>query len=529
MSEKKRVNDKLREARLRARRREGGLTTRAERNEARNRNRAVFDPNYQGFSSPAPKGQPTAPKAVPLTPEQRAELAFEAMREPPDKINMDPLGIMTPERYRDRYYNQSGRTIGGDRIPSQRTNERIAFEETYDNDNEFQREIDEVSDFDEIDHPPAPIMPTRAPPKRPTRVTMSQTMPNMPSNSTLTRGMPSQSTSMQLRTPERNADVALIQRKESVNPFDRNNFVGGTNFYDPSMRSADSSVPNVYNDSLAPESAISQSAYDRELYNGVEAYGRTPSDFRDIDRMRRDEIRDDASRGVDMVNEHQILSGGRNNSLFNGSDIGVPDNEERKHDDEDEERRGYSISGVDRGNRASSITDLDLESAQAFVDRVFDEDNNRLFNDDVSSIGRNFGDSIPQYRDYDDDNRSIMSGADSIMSSISNIADLSSQDGSWFSKDKDLDKDVDVNDRMSGGNKIAMNKDMRNSIGKYNPNVLAGNKLLMSQKASLGTIGELRKKDVNWKQPNRSFKNTQVDLIRLGNKTQIELSQQFDP
>ena len=51
----------------------------------------------------------------------------------------------------------------------------------------------------------------------------------------------------------------------------------------------------------------------------------------------------------------------------------------------------------------------------------------------------------------------------------------------------------------------------------------------MSQGASLGTISEMRKKEINYKQPNRKFKNDAVGLVRMGMRTAQLMDNEYAP
>lgn len=229
-----------------------------------------------------------------------------------------------------------------------------------------------------------------------------------------------------------------------------------------------------------------------------------------------DEHKDDTQRVYDMVNEVEVLSGGNKDSLMDANDLV----DENKHDDP----RGHATSGLDRGRMAHAVQEIDLENMEASLNQFFEENGRDGISDDVSSIGRRFGETIPSVRGMGGD---AMSGADSIMGTISALTGLSDQDGSWFSPDKELEKNVDMNERMSGANKIPMNKDTRDNIGKFN-SMNAGNKLLMSQGASLGTIAEMRSKSIEYQQPSRRVKGNAINLVRLGRQTQHRIDNEFE-
>jgi len=322
-----------------------------------------------------------------------------------------------------------------------------------------------------------------------------------------------------------------IPRRNVPRPFDRTRQISGSIVNRP-LQQAGGGLPRTYVDHLAPESHISQEAHDREEYKGSNPRDNTTEDLRLIEALRLQEHEDDANRVRDIVQEVEILSGGQNDSLMDGQDL-VDENK----NDPDDNPRGHSRSGIQRGRDAHAVREIDLENIEQSLmpqeGKYEREDKYDNPFDDYASIGRRFGQAIPRVRGIfnaeDDDDESVMTASDSIMSTISGLTDLSDQDGSWFSKDKDLDKNIDINERMSGLNKIPMNKDTQSEIGKYNPMMNAGNKLLMSQGASLGTINEMRKKQVQYKQPNRRFKNNAVNLVRLGNQTNIKMNQEYDP
>jgi hypothetical protein len=230
-----------------------------------------------------------------------------------------------------------------------------------------------------------------------------------------------------------------------------------------------------------------------------------------------------------IVDEVEILSGGKNDSLMDAQDLV----DEEKHDTDTHRDTHFAKSGVQRGRDSHAVQEIDLENMEASLRDFFGEgeDEGLPLNDDVSSIGRRFGESISRVRGFSDDVSSVISGGSDIMSSISGLTSLSEENGSWFSKDKQLEDDTDVNDRMSSMNRTAMRKDTREQIGKFNPMMNAGNKLLMSQGASLGTINEMRKKEneVEYKQPNRKHKGNAVDLVKMGNRTKIMMDNEFNP
>ena len=314
---------------------------------------------------------------------------------------------------------------------------------------------------------------------------------------------------------EEGVDYVFDSTKGMDGSIDRRSLQGGAVFNDTN-----------FSDHLAPESHISQSAYDTEEFKGVNPRNLSQRDLSEIKQLRQDEFNDDSRRVRNIVDEVELLSGGNNDSLMNGQDLNIGD-DEGKYDDTDDQ--GHSTSGLDRGRNSHRVTEIDLENMDESLSNLFEEDGNVNIIDDVSSIGRRFGDAIPRVRNFGDDISSIMSGSDSITNYISELTDLSDQDGSWFSRDSKLEKNIPLNERMGSANKIPMNKETRDNIGKFNPMMNAGNRLLMSQGASLGTINEMRKKKVNWKQPNRTFKNNQVDLIRLGNQTKIKMDNEFAP
>ena len=315
-----------------------------------------------------------------------------------------------------------------------------------------------------------------------------------------------------------------IPRRNVPRPFGNTSSISGSVVNRP-LQQAGGGLPRAYRDHLAPESQISQEALDREEYKGANPRGWTPDELRVIEQLRQEEYEDDAFRVRDIVDEVEILSGGPNDSLMDGQDLV----DENKHETGDNPR-GHASSGLDRGRKSHAVREIDLESIDSSVNDFFDGGEKGI-SDDVSSIGRRFGQAIPRVRSFadDDDDESVMSASDSIMSSITGLTDLSDKDGSWYSKDNDLEKDVDVNERMAVLNKIAINKDTHAEIGKFNPMMNTGNKLLMSQGASLGTISEMRKNEIAYKQPNRKYKGNAVNLVRMGNRTAQLLDNEYAP
>jgi len=508
----------------------------------------------KGPRSPNPLSSPNGMTPEEVTNFQRNKEKY-MMTETPQKnlqseLNAnanDPLGIVTPLTERDRFYDQAGHRIGGEVVRSQADREREAYEETYLTDEEeFKREVDDVSDFEEgVDYIQRPKLPNRPPPSRPEKGVLKTTeRPNVQiarvqsgqvDQRNILGGMPStrilddrkmktgrvQKIDKDLRQP--------MPRRNVPRPFDNTRLISGSQEIKPIQGADGGGVPNTYVDHLAPESYISQDAHDKEEYRGANPRDHTSQDLRVIEQLRRQEYEDDADRVRDIVQEVEILSGGQNDSLMDGQDLV----DEQKYDTDYDNHRGHSRSGIQRGRDAHAIPEIDLEDIESSLSQFFgEEDAPEGISDDSASIGRRFGQAIPRVRggfNQDDDVQSVMSGSDSIMSTISGLTSLSDKDGSWFSKDKDLEKDIDVNERMSGINKIPMSKDAQTEIGKFNPMMNAGNKLLMSQGASLGTISEMRKKEINYKQPNRKFKNDAINLVRLGNQTNIKMKQEYDP
>lgn len=313
-----------------------------------------------------------------------------------------------------------------------------------------------------------------------------------------------------------------IPRRNVPRPFGSTSSISGSVVNRP-LQQAGGGLPRAYIDHLAPESQISQEALDREEYKGADPRGLSPGELRSIEQLRRQEYEDDANRVRDIVDEVEILSGGQNDSLMGGQDLV----DEEKHETGDNPR-GHAPSGLDMGRKAHAVREIDRENIDSSLTNFF-KGEEKVISDDVSSIGRRFGQDIPRFRSLADDDESVMSASDSIMSSITGLTDLSDKDGSWYSKDNDLEKDVDVNERMSVLNKIAMNKDTQTEIGKFNPMMNTGNKLLMSQGASLGTISEMRKKEIEYKQPSRKYKGNSVNLVRAGMRTAQLLDNEYAP
>ncbi len=328
-------------------------------------------------------------------------------------------------------------------------------------------------------------------------------------------------------------------RVELPRTINMSDFISGSNFNRPVQTIQDSDgVPKAYEDHIVPESQISQSAHDREEFIGANPREMTSEIVNGIDRLRDEEYKHDVDRVRDVVQEVEVLSGMNNDSLMNGTDLvdNSGSGEEGKYDDyRDSNMRGHPRSGVTRGREARTVQEVNLENMEESLRDFFDEEGEggAPLSDDIQNIGQRFGQAIDSVRGFSgglSDVSSIISEPTSgIMDSISGLTSLSSDTGSWYSKDSDLDDNIEVSDRMSEINRVPMNKDMREAVGKFNPMVNAGNSLMMSQGVSLGTINEMRKNEVKYKQPNRKFKNNAVDLVRLGNRTKIMLDNEYAP
>lgn len=309
--------------------------------------------------------------------------------------------------------------------------------------------------------------------------------------------------------------------------FDQTSHMSGS-IVNQELTSSEVSQAETYNDHLQPESQLMLEANDKEEFKGANPRENDSSDLKEINDLRIEEFKDDAQRVRDIVDEVEILSGGINDSLMDATDL-VDENAEAKHDDDDD-LTGHPDAGIERAEDAHRIAEVDLEHLDENLSDFFMEREDIVY-DDLSSIGRRFGESIPHFRSSfvnDMDIQSVSSG-DSIMDSISGLTSLSSQDGSWFSSDKDLESNIDMSERMNGMNKIAVNKDFRDNIGKYNPMSNANNRLMMSQGVSLGTINEMRSRDIKYKQPNRKIKSDAVNLVRLGNQTALKIQNEYAP
>lgn len=367
-----------------------------------------------------------------------------------------------------------------------------------------------------------PSAPTRFPPDIPEQISRHTTdIPNV------------QVTIEQMRQPDR-IDRRITEKPvvhtsfEHSTPFTGNDLMMGGDLSSRDLNSINDSsggLPPSYVDHLAPESEISQRALDRERFHGVNPRGMSVQDVQQIDNMREQEHKDDVNRVSDIVDEIEILSGGNNDSLMGAQDLVDPNGRQQEDD-----RRGHAESGLRRGREAHSIQEIDLENIQQSIDEFFnDEALGGGITDDLASIGRRFGEAIPTVRHLADDADAIMQSAESITTTIRDLTGLSDKDGKWFSKDDKLEKDVDVEERMGDMNKIANNKDVMSNLGKFNPFLNTGNSLMMSQGASLGSIGRIRKEDIKYRQPNRSRKGDAVNLARLGRQTAITQENEFEP
>lgn len=485
----------------------------------------------------------------------------------PSGFEEDPLSNITvPRAGTERIHTTSGRDLKtGKVIPSERSNEETRLRETtfmtiaegdaQELANDIQsagllfpvqssrpsfipntrispaeRAFNAMRDPSSIDPDPLGVgvfdggrrPPTRSPPEIPERITRHTTdIPNV------------QVTIEQLGQPERIdrriTEVPVVHQSfENPSPFNGRDLMMGGDLSSRDMRSISDSVggiPPTYVDHLAPESEISRRALDRERFHGVNPRDMSVQDVQDIERMREQEHKDDANRVSDIVDEIEILSGGQNDSLMGAQDLVDPNGKPQEDD-----QRGHAESGLRRGREAHSIQEIDLENIQQGIDEFFNDDAlGGGITDNLASIGRRFGEAIPTVRHLADDADAIMKSAESISTTIRDLTGLSDKDGRWFSKDDKLEKDLDVEERMGDMNRIPVNKDVMSNLGKFNPFLNTGNSLMMSQGASLGSIGRIRKEDIQYRQPNRSFKGDAVNLARLGRQTAIKNEHEFEP
>jgi len=205
----------------------------------------------------------------------------------------------------------------------------------------------------------------------------------------------------------------------------------------------------------------------------------------------------DLQRVGNIVNEVEILSGGVNDSLMGGQDL-VDNNYVEEH--KNEGISGHLDSGFTRGQNAHRIEEVSL--------------------DDLDS-------TVPS-REVAETTTPEIGG---IVDSIKNLTLLSEDNGnaSWFNTDNELQQNINMDDRLTNINRVVLNKDTE--IGKYNPTINASPdmKLLMSQGVSLGTITEMRNREIQYTQPDRKFKGNAVNLIRMGNRTNYLLQHEYDP
>ena len=286
---------------------------------------------------------------------------------------------------------------------------------------------------------------------------------------------------------------------DRANPFNGNNSMSQSDFNNPPpIDYFGRNNPDSYTDQLGPESQLSQSAYDREEYMGVDSNLIRNIDARFIEMRRREDAEAAYAMTFDRVREAGVLAG---SDLLNKDSFRDP---AKDYDGEDR----YGDSGFRRGRTARNENpDIDLENLES------------AFEDDLGFY---------EYKDQGLATRGAMLATTvQPQDQIRGFIDQSEQKGGrFYAEDSGLEQSNNLNDRMSRMNIIRRTKDSQ--IDKFT-NRSGKDAFLRSQGASMASISELRNKEVDWKQPSRSFKNTQVGLVRKGVRTGRLMDSEFEP
>ena len=215
--------------------------------------------------------------------------------------------------------------------------------------------------------------------------------------------------------------------------------------------------------------------------------------------MRRREDAEAAyAMTFDRVREAGVLAG---SDLLNKDSFRDP---AKDYDGEDR----YGDSGFRRGRTARNENpDIDLENLES------------AFEDDLGFY---------EYKDQGLATRGAMLATTvQPQDQIRGFIDQSEQKGGrFYAEDSGLEQSNNLNDRMSRMNIIRRTKDSQ--IDKFT-NRSGKDAFLRSQGASMASISELRNKEIDWKQPSRSFKNNQVGLVRKGVRTGRLMDSEFEP
>lgn len=283
----------------------------------------------------------------------------------------------------------------------------------------------------------------------------------------------------------------------AVDPFEGNNSMTQAGMdRSKSLEFFDVNSDSFHKDNLGPEAQMSQAAYDREEYKGVDTNRIRNLDPNIMEMRRQDDAQSVFAKTITNVQEAGVLAG---SDLLNKNSFRDP----AKQDDGGER---YSDSGFTRGQTArSEKPDIDLENlADAYSEGI-----DGMNDAGLSSRGAY---NIPNV-DPSEQIRGLLEQSEQ-------------KGGSWYASDENLPQNYSTANRMSRMNFIRRTKDME--IDKFAERS-GRDRFLRSQGASIASINELRNKTIDWKQPTRSFKSNQVDLVRTGVRTGRLIDSEFEP
>ena len=307
--------------------------------------------------------------------------------------------------------------------------------------------------------------------------------------------------------------------------------------------------PKTYSDDLVASSYINMVAENRNQYSGMapNQTGQINEGQKYFEDVEEAKIVEDGQNLRDAVEEIELLSGGNKDSMFSATDI---QSARLGKISDDHMPMEYPLAGIERGQRAGHIPNVDLSQINnLYDDPAFEEPM------EASEIGINIGERLGNvYRNMFGVDESRIQPASSIMENIDRLAE---QSNDWFGRDQFRDKSFasedspSISDRFQYLNRTALNKDF--DIGKYNHTRVSDQYIasqILNQRAPTvmkaqaqpqqGTpatgdykgvappaLGQLRSQEVDYKQPNRKVRGDASGLIKGSNRQANLLENEF--
>lgn len=277
----------------------------------------------------------------------------------------------------------------------------------------------------------------------------------------------------------------------------------------------------------------------------------------------------------ELTEQIELLSGGMKDSLFNANDL-MTAKDNNIAPDIDYDAEGNPLTGLQRGRNAQHLVNVDLDG----IDNFFNNANENPSEADKIAQGAEYvGTNV--FRNTYGVNP-VVSGvqpAGDIASNINNRINLGED---WFSRSGKREKGFiteehpTISSRFENMNAVTLNKDFQ-GLGKWNPYIgnrqdymlgrykdnigapafsdLEGQRIrqekrnaMMAQQKQMGSaplqmqgvlpqnkgvappsVGALRQQQIPYQTPNRTLRGDAVNLIRLANKTALELANEFAP